>query len=161
MIFTAARLIRHDAFENSRKRIGRNGEAGLFEHLASYRILQPFARFDPTPGKRPVANERRIPALNQENPVSIIYKSANTEHRSHRIAPATAFMHIYIDEGLANRRQDFFGMAFDFHFGENLLDFAVRSNHKRGPVHAHVLLSVHAFLFPDPVVVRCFVFGIG
>ena len=42
-------------------------------------------------------------------------------------------------------------MLFDIHLIKNLCDLSILVDQKRLPVGAHVLLSVHALLDPDPV----------
>ena len=57
--------------------------------------------------------------------------------------------------------KDFDGVAFGFYFGEDVLDFAVRSDDEGGAGDTHHFFAVHIFLLEDAVGFGDFLVGVG
>jgi hypothetical protein len=80
--------IGHDAFEDFKNRELFHFEAGFFADFTPDTVLQFFAGLDDPAGQRPIALERFLRALDQEDFTVVEDERADPKERARWIAPA-------------------------------------------------------------------------
>lgn len=101
VVFTAAAIIRDDAFEDSRDGFRYHLKSGFFKDLAGNRIFEALTRFDAATRQGPQTRKRRVAALDQQDagPLTVLLQDhrADAQNRADRVATAAA-------SGAGNRR---------------------------------------------------------
>jgi len=71
----------NNAFEHSQQLSGMDGQAGFFTRFALGALAQGFAKFQHTAGNGPLAQQGRLPALDQRDPPVRNDDCANADQR--------------------------------------------------------------------------------
>src|ERR1700678_3799311 len=88
MIFGPAFGIRHNPLENFKHRVGLDIQSRLFFHLAADCFFQLLTCFDNAAGKGPVALERLLAALHQQDLFVFKNKRTHPQERARRVLSA-------------------------------------------------------------------------